>query len=94
MIVNFIKKYAPFSRTLNLRIYKRASELKKSGLDWQSTVLNELEIDNRLYVIEKLLKDYKTDEKRLEVWKKKTTKSRANYYTFKNTFLRKTGQRI
>lgn len=89
-IINFIKKYAPFSKSLNLRIYKRAYELKASGLDWQKTVLTELNIDERLYAIEQLLKKYKTDKEREKGFE--PLGSRANYYRYKKLFLSKTAK--
>ena len=88
-VVNFIKRYAPFSKSLNLRLYKRAVELKNSGIEWEGTILNELKIDNRLYVIEQLLKNHRSDEKRIEKWREIINESRTSYYKFKKKYLLK-----
>jgi len=84
-ILNFIEKYAPFSKTLNLRVYKRATELKNAGLNWEEEVMNELDIDMRLYEIEQLLTKYKTDKEREGHF----SESRPQYYKFKRMFLLK-----
>ncbi len=84
-ILQFIKKFAPFSKLLNLRIYKRANELKIAKLDWKEEIINELNIDSRLFEIDSLLKKYKTDKEREE----KFSSSRPTYYRYKKIFLSK-----
>jgi len=84
-IINFIEKYAPFSKKLNLRVYKRADEIKQSKLDWKQEIISELDIDMRLYEIETLLKKYKTDLER----EKHFTESRSQYFRFKRMFVLK-----
>ena len=84
-ILSFIEKYAPFSKTLNLRVYVRATELKEAKLNWKEEVVNELAIDLRLYEIEQLLLKYKTDKEREGHF----SESRSSYYRFKRTFLLK-----
>ncbi|MCP6727388.1 MAG: hypothetical protein KJI69_05265 [Patescibacteria group bacterium] len=84
-ILKYIETYAPFSKTLNLRVYKRAVELKEAGLDWKEEIVNELNIDTRLFEIERLLRKYDTDIEREEAFKD----SRATYYRFKKLFLAK-----
>ena len=84
-ILDFIETYAPFSKSLNLRVYKRAVELKEAGLDWRDEVVNELKIDNRLFQIESLLRKYDNDKDREEHF----VDSRATYYRYKKLFLAK-----
>ncbi len=84
-ILKFIELYAPFSKTLNFRTYKRAVELKSVRLDWKQEVINELNVDQRLFEIETLLRKYKTDQDR----EKHFSDSRATYYRYKKIFLSK-----
>ena len=84
-ILDFIHIYAPFSKSLNFRVYKRATELKKAGLDWKEEVINELKIDNRLFEIEKLLRKHDNDQDR----EKEFTDSRSTYYRYKKLFVNK-----
>ncbi len=82
-ILDYIELFAPFSKTLNLRVYKRAIELRDSKLDWKQEVINDLCIDARLFEIETLLKKYRTDQDR----EKHFSESRSNYFRFKKLFL-------
>jgi hypothetical protein len=84
-ILAFIELYAPFSKTLNFRTYKRAAELKGVKLDWKQEVINELNVDKRLFEIETLIRKYKTDKERENHF----SDSRATYYRFKKIFLSK-----
>lgn len=84
-ILDFIQTYAPFSKTLNLRVYTRAVELKKVKLDWKQEIANELNIDKRLIEFEDLLKKYDTDKEREQHF----SESRSNYYRIKRIFLSK-----
>jgi hypothetical protein len=77
-IINFIAKYAKFSRNLNLRVYARAVELKRSLLDWQQEIINSMQIDKDLVEFENL-KKYKTDKERIEHF----SKSKATYFRIK-----------
>ena len=84
-IISFMDTYAPFSKTLNLRVYIRAKELKASELNWKDLVVDELNIDSRLFEIEMLLKKYNNDKERIEHF----SASRPSYYRFKKLFLSK-----
>lgn len=84
-IVSFIETYSKFSKLLNLRIYKRAEEMKEIGLDWKQEIVSELKIDMKLYEIETLLKKYKTDAER----EKHFSESRSSYYRSKKLFVLK-----
>ena len=75
-ILDFIEIYASFSTSLNLRCYKRAVELKDSGLDWKTSIVNDLNVDLHFLEIHKLLKKYKTNKER----EKHFSESRATYY--------------
>ncbi|KKP48956.1 MAG: hypothetical protein UR41_C0020G0004 [Candidatus Woesebacteria bacterium GW2011_GWA1_33_33] len=63
-ILNFIEIYASFSNSLNLRCYKRAEELKNAGLNWKSSIINDLKVDSDLLAIHNLLIKYKTNTER------------------------------
>jgi len=87
-ILDFISVYAPFSKTLNLRIYKRALELKEAKLEWHSTIINELHVDPYLLEVHDLLIKYKTDKER----DKHFSGGRATYYRKKKLLLSKNEQ--
>lgn len=84
-IIKFIEIYAHFSNKLNLRVYKRAIELKESGLDWQRSVVNDLKVDEKLLEIHNLIKTYKTDKERENHF----SESRATYYRYKKLLVKK-----
>lgn len=75
-ILEFIGVYAPFSSSLNLRCYVRATELKESKLNWKSSLINDLKVDPDLLQIHKLLTKYKTNIER----EKHFSESRATFY--------------
>jgi len=85
-ILGFLKTFAPFSKNLNLRTYVLAIESKQSNIDWRYEVIQNLEIDERLFLIKDLLEKHTDDIKRLEKW----TESRASFYRWKKLFLSKT----
>lgn len=92
-ITKFIELYAPFSKTLNLRVYSRAKELKASALDWKSEVMDILNVDPRLMEIQRLLEKYGNSKEVNKENEKKfmtnTESSRPTYYRFKKLFLEK-----
>ena len=88
-ILKFIEKFAPFSKSLNLRTYVRAKELKNSKLDWKQEIINVLDVDVRLFEIQKLLKKYKTDKERFEEFNKRGLGSRMTYFRYKKLYLYK-----
>jgi len=84
-ILNFMKAFAPFSTNLNLRTYVLAIESKESNIDWKKEMIQNLEIDPRLFQIKNLLENYKDDIERLKKWEG----SRAMYYRFKKLYTSK-----
>jgi len=84
-IVKYIDKFSSFSKNLNLRVYKKASELKKANLNWKKEVLNMLSVDQNLINIAELLEKYKTDKEREEHFEG----SRSSFYRYKKLFLAK-----
>jgi len=88
-VKDFIKGYANISRALSLRTYVKAVESKKSNLDWQAEVINELELDPRLLVIQRILSDktIKRESERIKKWEALTGDSRAQYYRFRKQYL-------
>lgn len=87
-IIKFIEHFAPFSKTLNLRVYKRAEELKKSKLPWQKEIIESLNIDEKFLEMYELLSKYKTDKER----ESKFNGSRTTYYRIKKMFMNKNPQ--
>lgn len=92
IILNFIEKFASFSKSLNLRTYVRAKELKNSKLNWKQEIINVLGVDLRLFEIEKLLKKYKTDKERFEIFNRQGLGSRMTYFRYKKIFLTKNSE--
>jgi hypothetical protein len=88
-ILKFISRFAPLSKNLSLRTYVKAEESKKSGLDWQKEVINELGLDQRLLLIQRLLSQYTTETERLQQWYIMTGNGRDSYYRFKKLYNRK-----
>jgi hypothetical protein len=82
-IVKFIGYYAHCSHHLNLRVYKRAYELKQSGLDWKKSIVADLQVDSQLLEIYELLRKYKTDIERVD----KFSGGRATYFRKKKEFV-------
>lgn len=87
-ILKFLEIYVPFSTSLNFRVYKRADELKRSGLDWHSSIVDDLHVDPQLLEIYQLIKKYKTDKERERAF----SDSRATYFRKKKYLLSKNPQ--
>lgn len=88
-IISFIKGYASLSRALTLRTYVKAVESKQSKLDWEAEIINELELDHRLLVIQRLFKNYKKDGIRLAQWIAETGEGQATYYRYRKIYMSK-----
>jgi hypothetical protein len=88
-IMGFIQKFAGLSRGLSLRTYVKAVESKKSDLDWQGEVINELGLDQRLLIMKRLLDTCKTETERLKRWEEQTGNGRDSYFRFKKLYQRK-----
>jgi len=84
-ILNFIEIYAAFSSSLNLRCYKRAAELKDSGLNWKRSIVNDLDVDEQLLEVHELLLKYKTNIER----EKRFSGGRATFYRKQKLLLSK-----
>jgi len=78
-IIDFIETYSPISKNLNLRVYKRAEELKNADLDWKKETISILGIDPDYVEVNTLLAKYKTDKERETHF----SKSRPHYYRIK-----------
>ena len=83
-IISFIETFVQFSNSLNLRMYVKALELKKSGLEWRDDLINNLNTNPRLKEIHDLLKKYPTlkDEERA----KHFSLSRPRYFFYKKLY--------
>lgn len=90
-IIKFIKGYANLSRSMSLRTYVKAVESKKSSLDWKAIILNDMDLDQRLLVVQRLLEDkaIKNEAKRVEEWEKITGGSKSDFYRFRKIYLGK-----
>lgn len=90
-IIKFIKGYSNLSKSMSLRTYVKAVESKKSNLDWKAIILNDMELDQRLLVVQRLLesKTIKTEAKRVEAWETITGGSKSDYYRFRKVYLGK-----
>jgi len=90
-IIKFIKGYSNLSKAMSLRTYVKAVEAKKSDLDWRAIVLNDMELDQRLLVVQRLLenKTIKNEAKRVEEWERLTGGSKSDYYRFRKMYLGK-----
>ena len=88
-IIAFIKGFSPLSRSLTLRTYVKAVESKKSKLDWEAEIINELELDHRLLTIQRLFKNYAKDGIRLSKWIEETGEGQATYYRYRKIYLSK-----
>jgi len=63
-IISFIETFVQFSNALNLRMYVKALELKRSGLEWRDDLINNLNTNPRLKEIHDLLKKISYLERR------------------------------
>jgi len=88
-IIAFIKGFSPLSRSLTLRTYVKAVESKKSKLDWEAEIINELELDHRLLTIQRLFKNYAKNGVRLSKWIEETGEGQATYYRYRKIYLSK-----
>jgi len=90
-VIKFIKGYANLSKSMSLRTYVKAVESKMSNLDWQAIVLNDMELDNRLLVVQRILQDksIRKEAKRIEQWRTLTGDSQAQYYRYRKMYLTK-----
>lgn len=90
-VIKFIRGYSNLSKAMSLRTYVKAIESKKSNLDWRAIVLNDMELDQRLLVVQRVLEDktIKNEAKRVEVWEHITGGSKSDYYRFRKMYLGK-----
>jgi len=90
-VIKFIKGYSNLSKSMSLRTYVKAIESKKSNLDWKAIVLNDMELDQRLLLVQRLLEDktFKNEAKRVEAWETITGGSKSDYYRFRKMYLGK-----
>jgi hypothetical protein len=58
-------------------------EAKERGMDWQALLLSNLELNSKLILLDKLLRDYDKDVDRIKVWEDEGF-SRRNYYEYKS----------
>jgi Cdc6-like AAA superfamily ATPase len=88
-VVKFIKGFANLSKSMSLRTYVKAVESKKSSLDWKASVINDMELDQRLLVVERILQDktIKKEAERIKEWAILTNGSQADYYRFRKIYL-------
>ncbi len=88
-VLKFIKSYANVAKSFSLRAYVKALESKKSRLDWEKEVINELEVEPRLLIIQRLLRNMKSDTARIKEWENITGQDRRTYYRYKKIYVTK-----
>jgi len=80
-IVRFVEPYISQLNRLSMRVYLKAKESKKAGLDWKQDILQELNIDPVTAVINTLLQDKTLSQyQRAKRFKELTGHDRATYY--------------
>jgi len=90
-IIKFIKGYSNLSKAMSLRTYVKAVESKKSSLDWRAIVINDMELDQRLLVVQRILenKALNSDVKRINEWNRITGNDRAQYFRYRKIYVSK-----
>ncbi|MCX6746871.1 MAG: hypothetical protein NTU63_01920 [Candidatus Pacearchaeota archaeon] len=84
-VYSIIEKYANVCevslRTLvkGIALYK---ECRERGIDWQSILLSSLELNPKLVLLDKILRDYEREADRIKAWEENGY-SKRNYYEFK-----------
>lgn len=80
-IISIIEEYARFSK-ISLRTFVKAVFLWKQDKDnFRKRLLQEMEINEKMILLDKLMQMYSTDKERLENW----PYGRATYYRYKNS---------
>lgn len=85
-IIQFMEKFAHFSKNLNMRTYKMAEELKASGIDWRKFVIDELQIEQKLLIIHNLLQKHTNIDDAIKTYETEYKHSRADFYRFKKLY--------
>jgi len=84
-VYKLIEKYSNVSeislRTLikGISLYK---ECVSKGIDWQTLLLNSLELNQKLILLDKLIREHEKDIDRIKVWEERGY-SRRSYYDHK-----------
>lgn len=80
-IIRFVEPFLPKLNRLSMRLYLKAKESKKAGLDWKEDILQELEIDPVTAAINTLLQDKTLSQnERAKKFSEQTGHDRATYY--------------
>ena len=91
-VYDLIEKYSKFCnfslRTFvkGLMLYKECNDGK--NLDWESKLLNEMGIKEKLVLIDKILLEYEKEEERIEKWEEQGF-SKRSYYDYKLKLMHK-----
>ena len=90
-VFNLIKLYSKFC-DFSLRTFVKGvhlyKECKNKGIDWKSILLNDLKINPKLVLLNKLLGEYEGDKGRIENWEKEGY-SKRSYYDYKRLLVQK-----
>ena len=89
-VFELIQKFAKFGN-VTLRTFIKGNQLYKqcNGNDgWEERLLAEMEIESKLQIIDRLLKNFKTDKERLIQWYR-CGWSRRSYYGWKGKIVKK-----
>ena len=85
-VYNIIEKYSSVIETLSIRTLVKGialyKECKGRVIDWKSLFLSSLELNSKLVLLDKILRDYLVESERINAWEN-AGYSRRNYYEYK-----------
>ncbi len=84
-VYGIIEKYAGVSTGLSLRNYVKGCELAGKTKDWKDWLLKDLQINEKLILVNSLMERFDTDKQRLAVWMAKGYSERS-YWLYKKKY--------
>jgi len=82
-----IEKYANVCDNLSLRTLVKGlalfKECKNKGIEWQTLFLNNLELNQKLILLDSFMRQYKKEEDRIKAWEDAGF-SKRSYYDYRN----------
>jgi len=90
-VFNLIKQYSKFC-DFSLRTFVKGlflfKECQNNSIDWKSILLNDLKINPKLVLINKILEEYQEETLRITEWEKNGY-SKRSYYDYKTLLMQK-----
>ena len=85
-----ISRLAKHSDTISLRTFVKGLALFKqcNGQGWEHRLTQEMNVNPKLQIIDRLLSSYETDKERIDVWNSHGW-SRRSYYEWKRKMMQK-----